>query len=437
MKRRGTGKGWGVGWVLLLLVVGAVPIETSLAEVLDRIVAVVEGRIITESEVNRTMGPLMQKLRVSGGSVDAEKVRSRVLDELVLRRLREEQAKKLGIKVEKADVDSALARIERKNGLPPGGLPKALQQEGIDMAGYQEEVMDQLIQSRLIQKVIQPMVTVGAEEVDALMRNDGSASRDEEIELGHILLATPANASDGAVEQVLTKARQMVLEMQQGVSLASLASQYSDDPSSLKGGNMGWFKRGELPSEVEQAVFRLARGEIAGPMRSSQGFHIFQLINRRQTAMESAQDKQFKIRHILVKVERGASLEEVAAAREKLTTFRRELDREKGDFAELARRVSEDVTASDGGDLGWVGQGELSGELDGALLRLGKGEISGPVRSEFGWHLLKLEDMRGGSSARSQASRSELENRVYESKVQSRFRQWMRDVRLRAYVETM
>ncbi|MEO5340372.1 MAG: peptidylprolyl isomerase [Magnetococcus sp. MYC-9] len=418
------------------------------AESLDRIVAVVElqdtldkavkPQIITQSEVEELSRPLLLKLRQSGETVDPEKVWAHTLDELILRALRSQKAGQLGIVVEDKDIHAVVSQVERDNHLPMGSLPKALAAQGIRFEQYQQGLRDTLLQSRLINRVVRPLVTVTDEEVRDLFESLQKRAQWEEIRLGQILLQVEGDSS--SVERVHQLAESLVEKLRAGSSLETLAGQYSNDASGLSGGDMGWFKRGELLPELEKAIFERDKGAVVGPLRSPQGFHVFKILDKREVSRKRSEKSKIRARHILIKVATGAGEGESATAKAQILKIAKELSQqEKGEqgkaFIRLAQQHSQDVTAKEGGDLGWFGEGVMVPAFEQAAFKLSIGETSSPVRTPFGWHLIRLEEKQSLDPDSLDAQRKELTDRVQEAKTKARYKQWLRDLRQRSFVE--
>ncbi|MBF0626697.1 MAG: peptidylprolyl isomerase [Magnetococcales bacterium] len=420
------------------------PVEAGLS---DRIVAVVEAgiisekpvkpRIITASDVDEVARPMLARIGKEGGDVDPVVIRKRVLEELIQRVLREQQAEQLGITVDEKDIDAVMSQVEHNNNLPLGALPGALASQGIDLDAYRQGLRDQLMKGRLINKVIRPLVSVSPEEIQSLHRASEGTEGPREVRLGQILLAVDNTASNTRIEEKAELAEKLANQLKQGASLATLAGQYSDDPSGIEGGEIGWFKQGELMPEMESVVFSLKPGEVAAPFRTAQGFHVVMVLEKRQgrsKGASAAELTQVRARHILIKLSKEASPAEERQALESILKIRQEAMRGE-DFAELARRYSQDATASEGGDLHWFGTGTMVAPFEEVAFRLPPREISQPVRTPFGWHLIRVEEKKSLAPGSLEAQGKELEERVMESKLQARYNQWLRDIRLRAYVE--
>ncbi|MBF0400908.1 MAG: peptidylprolyl isomerase [Magnetococcales bacterium] len=420
------------------------------AQALDRIVAVVEVQdtvnkavkpsIITQSEVEELSRPLLLKLRQSGERVDSEKIWAHSLDELILRALRLQKAGQLGIEVDEKDLDAVISQVERENQLPMGALPKALASQGIRLEQYKLELKDKLLQSRLINRVIRPLITVSEEELKDLYATIQQKSSHEEIHLGQILLQADSNTPSSQLESIRQQAETLVSKLREGQSMATLAGEYSNDASGLSGGDMGWFKRGELIPELEKAVFDLGTGSVVGPLRSAQGFHIFKVLEKRTKQRQAPGKSKVRARHILIKVPQEASEADSTAAREQLksilqTLAKTDKSQQGKRFAELAKQYSQDGSAKDGGDLGWFGEGVMVPAFEEAAFGLGIGEISAPVRTPFGWHLIRVEEKQFLDPNSLEGQRKELTERVQEAKTRARYKQWLRELRQRSFVE--
>lgn len=417
------------------------------SEPLDRIVAIVDAQIIsdqpaqpqiiTQSEVDELIQPTVEQLRAKGEEVQLEAMRKRGLEELIVMKVRDQKAAQLGVAVTDEDVEDIIGQVERKNQLPPGALPDALRREGVDFDRYRRGLVDQLLESRLMKRVIMPLVSVTDEELRILYGQISTEQgrQEEEVHLGQVLLEIPGGASFDDVDRLREKALTLVASLREGKSLASLASQYSSDPSGLAGGDMGWFKKGELPESLEGDVFGLKKGEVSEPLRSPQGFHVIKMLDRRfkeVAAGASSTKYRFKARHILIKVDAGRSEADGLA---KITGILEQVNKGAA-FDKLAVDVSEDDnTSKDGGSLGWFDQGGMVEAFDVALQKLKKGQVSQPVRTPFGWHLIKLEDRESMNSDSFEAQRPMLEQRSLTTKAKDRYKQWLRDLRLRAFVE--
>lgn len=405
------------------------------AEKLDSIMAVVEDRIITQSEVEELAVPVLERIEKAGGRADRKKVMDRALEELITRTVRDAEAARMEIQVSDADVADVIKQMEQKNNLPPGGLVKVLAKDGVSYGEYREDVVAKLLEGRIIRAKIRNKVTVTDAEIEALHRLLHGKSASEEVMLGHILLAVDSRTTSVKVEEQRNLAMELVRKLRSGEPLAPLAAQHSDDPSALKGGMIGWFKRGELMPEIEGELFQMEAGAVTAPLRSDQGFHIFQVIDRRtSSAGRESSGEEVRVRHILIQAGDAASVAD-EEARKKAQSLRERLN-SGVPFDELADASSEDKGAGQGGDLGWIRRnGGLHPDFEQAAFALGKGEISPPVRTPMGWHLIQTVDRRSLDPTSLDAQRNELRVRLEDAKSRAMYRHWLRDKRQRAFVD--
>ncbi|OSM05262.1 putative PpiC-type peptidyl-prolyl cis-trans isomerase [Magnetofaba australis IT-1] len=397
----------------------------------------VEGEVITASEVRAKAGPILERLNASGSPANPARIYNRVLDSLIMRILQRNKAKQFGIVASDRDVMKMAAGIARKNGVSPQDMPKIVAQQGGDWEDYLNQLRDDMIKTQLLRRVIRPLVSVSEEELRDLYESAKESDEGaEERRVGQILIALDERAPELEVEKAYNRAEELAQQLRDGGSLATLASQHSDDPSGLNGGDMGWFKRGELLPEMERALFELTKGEISKPLRSPQGFHVFKLLDVRRDKSAHAKPAQQKVHasHILIKLERDASEAEVEAALQQIQAIRQKIV-DGANFAQMAKEVSEGPSGANGGDLGFFGKGEMTPPFEQAAFALEVGQVSEPVRTEFGWHLILVEERQSIDGDSFEAQRDALRRRLLEARTKARFSQWLRDLRLRAYVE--
>lgn len=395
----------------------------------------INPQVITQSEVDEAIAPLLEKFKKSGENVDIARIRKKALDGLILTALRKQKAEQLAIKISDEDIDNLVADVERSNNLPAGSLPQVLVRQGVDPEKYRQGLYEKLLQSRLINMIIKPTLTVSEEELHSLyLKTTSEQTGIEEVRLGQILLEVDQSTPEYEIKNTAQKAITLYKRLVSGESLSTLATQYSDDPSGRNGGDMGWFKRGQLIPAVENAVFTLEEGGVSTPLRSPQGFHIFTVLERRVIKKELEKTKKFRVkaRHILLPVTGGQSEDEVL---QKILDIRDKFFTGRTSFAFLAELYSKDGTAPSGGDLGWFSEGTMVPEFEKAAFALEVGKISEPVRTPFGWHLIILEDKEILAPDSMEAKRVELTNRVMESKIQLSYKQWLRDLRARSFIE--
>ena len=308
-------------------------------------------------------------------------------------------------------------------------LRQVLQRQGIDYADYRERLKEQILRSRLADGAVRSKVHITEEEVDSYLARQGKAGDKRfEYKLQHILVAVPEGASPDKTEKLRREAEQLRNRVTGGEAFAKVAAADSDGQNALEGGDLGWFKPGELPAPVLAEVEAVAPGHVSRVVRTPSGFHIFKVTDRR--AMEGAQETQVKARQILLRTDSGRSPQQARALASEL---KRRIDN-GADFAELAQQFSEGPSAKQGGSLGWVSRGEMVPEFEELIFSLAEGEIGGPVRTQFGVHIAQVLNTRE-KAIDPEDERKQARQALRTRKTRERMDQWMRELRAQAFVE--
>ena len=398
---------------------------------LDRVVAVVNDEAITQYEVaeqRRSVLMQMREAKVSPPSPD-------VLDRQVLERLIPERAllqfaKETGVRVDDTAVERTVQRIAQENKLSPDEFRKLLERENIPYAKYREDIRREITLQRLREREVESRVGASDAEVDQFLAT--SAARDGgEVEylLSHILVAVPEQASP---DQVAARQQRAVTALQQvktGGDFAQVAASFSDAQDALTGGNLGWRSAARLPTVFVDVVRGLEKGGVSNVLRSPAGFHIVRLVDVRDRNAPTIVD-QTRVRHILIRVSETVA---DADARVRIDRVKDRLD-SGAKFEDMARVNSEDGSAAKGGELGWIGPGDTVPEFEQAMNRLALGETSGPVRTQFGWHLIRVEERRKQDVTKDR-QREQARTAIRQRKADEQFQEFVRQTRDRAYVE--
>ena len=402
------------------------------AEVLDRIVAVVNDDVITATELEQRLNRSRAQLRQRMGPENLPPrnvLRRQLLDRMIVDRLQIQRAKERGIQVSAQEVDDAVGRMAQQNGMTPGQFRQALQRQGMDYADYRQQLEEQILRSRLRNQAVRAKVHVTEEEVDSYLARQGkSGDQRYEYKLQHILVAVPEEASPEQAEELQGEAESLRRRITGGEGFTKVAAAESDGQKALEGGELGWFKPGELPAPVLAEVEAVEPGHMSRVVRTPSGFHIFKVTDRR--AMEAATETQVQARHILLRTDRGRSPEEARALANEL------LSRIRGgaDFADLARQFSEGPSGKEGGALGWVSRGQMVPEFEELIFSLEAGDLGGPVRTQFGIHIAEVTDKRQ-QAIDPENSRKSARNALRTRKTRERTDQWLRQLRAQAFVE--
>jgi peptidyl-prolyl cis-trans isomerase SurA len=404
--------------------------------VIDRIVAVVNDEAITARELEDRANFAMQQLQKQGTAPPPRPVIERqLLERLIGDRVQIQFARESGLKVDDGELDRAIQRIAEQNKISVQGLRQTLERDGVPYSKFREDIRNEIIMSRLREREVDNKIVITESEIDALLSVSASEEmRADEVNLSHILVVVPENASPEQVQGRRARAEEALAQLRKGADFRQVAAMYSEAPDALQGGAMGWRAGERLPTIFYDALRKMKPGETSEILRSGNGFHIVQLNERRGTTAAPAAGpsmvQQTRARHILLKTNELVSEND---ARNRLRTLKERLEN-KADFAELARVHSEDASASRGGDLGWILPGDTVPEFEHAMDTLKIGEISEPVRSPFGWHLIQVLE-RGTQDVSSTRRRLQARQTLRARKSDEAYQEWVRQLRDRAYVE--
>ncbi len=396
----------------------------------DRIVAVVNDEVITFVELNTRLEMALNQLRRQGTSLPPRAVLERqMLERLIIDKLQLQHAREIGLRVDDTQLEQALQRVAAGNNMSLAQFREALQKDGIAFVKFREEIRDEMTIARLREREVENKIAISEGEIDNFLSGEMASDAGEEYEVAHILLRLPEAASPEQIQRLKAKADEIYGRLQAGEDFAQMAAAYSDAPDGLRGGNLGMRPLDRLPSIFSEAAAKLTPGQLAPVLRSSNGFHIVRLVAKRGgTAMPQVQ--QTHARHILIKVNELVSDGE---ARRRLEDLHERI-RNGAKFEELARLFSQDGSAAKGGDLGWLYPGDTVPDFERAMDRLKPRELSEPIRSPFGYHLIEVIERRvqDVSDTRKRASARQA---LKERKIDEAYQDWLRQERDRAYVE--
>jgi peptidyl-prolyl cis-trans isomerase SurA len=401
----------------------------------DYIVAVVNSEPITNNEVRLRMSRIQQQMAQQGQGVPPhDEFARQVLDRLISEKAQLQLARENGIKIEDTQVDQAEQNLARQNQIDVPELRRRLAAEGLPLAQFREELRNQLLLTRLRERELESKVKVSELDVDQYIRQQesGAGAASQEFNLAHILVAVPENATPAQVENLHARAEQVLKRARSGEDFGKLVREYSEAPGAAEtGGIVGLRAVDRLPPLFVQAVQKVPEGGISDIVRSGAGFHIIKVLERRGGGLPGPNVVQSHARHILLRP--SAQLSEAAAV-QRLADFKRRIQSGQADFAQLAREYSQDASARNGGDLGWTNPGVFVPEFEDTINALAPGQVSDPVISRFGVHLIQLLERREATLTQREL-REIARNQLREKKLDELYAQWAQDVRGRAYVE--
>lgn len=438
LKRFACAGALAVAWAVAAVaqVSAPAPAATSAPRSLDRIIAVVNDEAITESELEaRTRVALAQLRRQNINPPPAAVLRRQVLERMIVDRAQIQLARESGVRVDDATVNAALARIAEQSGMSLPQFRERLDKEGISFARFRSDVRDDIVITRLRDREVDSRIQISEGEIDNFLAEQaGVTAGAVEYNLAQILLRVPDNASTDRIEATRRQAEDLMAQLRSGADFARLAASNSASPDALSGGSLGWRTAERLPTLFLDAIKGLQPGSLAPLVRSPGGFHILKLVGRRDAAegrLASGPVEQTRVRHILLRV---SDLTPEAEVRRRLLDLRERVVKGGQDFGQLARLHSVDSTATRGGELGWIYPGDTVPEFERAMALLKPGEVSEPVQSPFGWHLIQVMERRTDESP---IERNRLAARMAlrERKGEEAYLEWIRQLRDRTYVE--
>lgn len=419
---------------LALISISAIAAETRPADEIakiDRIVAVVDQAVITENELADRIKIVTAQLEKQGTQLPPRNVlEKQILERLINDRLQLNYASQTGIRVDDTQLDKTIERIAEQNKLQVEEFKKALADEGISYRKFREDIRNEIMLARLREREVDNRINVTEAEVDNFLTTQSSrAEAPDEFEVSHILIRAPEEGSPEELQKLKAKAEQALKELQGGADFAQVSAAFSDAPNALEGGALGWKTTTQLPALFIDALKPLQKGQISPILRSPNGFHILKLTDRRGGSSPLVVE-QTHVRHILIKLNEVVSESEGKSRMDNL----HERLVNGGDFAELARQYSEDGSAANGGDLGWVNPGDTVPQFEKAMNALQPGEISQPIRSPFGWHIIQVLERRKQDMTK-EAARLKARQEIRARKSEEAYQDWVRELRDRAYVE--
>ncbi len=400
----------------------------------DFIVAVVNSEPITNSELRTKLIRTEQQMVQQGAPMPARNEMVRlVLERMITDKAQLQLARTSGIRVDDNTLEAAVQSVARQNQISMEELRKRLTADGIPYSQFQSNLRDELLVNRLRQREVEARVTVTDVEIDQFLKDQqsGTDASAQAINLAEILIPVPENATAAQVTTLQTRAQQVVDRARSGGDFAALSTEFSGSPNKSTGGEMGLRTADRYPPLFVEATQALRVGGVAGPVRSGAGFHVLKVLEKKQSGVLDAVVPQTRARHILLRL---SNQQTEASAIAKLAGFKKSIQAGNNEFAALARDNSDDGSAKQGGDLGWVSPGVFVPEFEKVMDGLALNQISDPIVTRFGVHLLQVLERREAKlSPREQ--REAVRGQLREKKQEEAYTLWLQEVRGKAYVE--
>jgi len=398
----------------------------------DYIVAVVNSELVTAFEVEQRLARAREELRRSGAREPAgDELRKQVVDSLIDDRVLVTYARDSGAKVDEVELDRAVNSVAANNRMSLAELRSRLAAEGLEFGRFRNNLRDQILVERIREREVHQRIRVTDSEIDRYLEQQKStAAAAIELNLAQILVSVPENASDAVVAERKARIDAALARVRGGADFAAVAREVSEDGNRANGGVIGLRPASRLPDLFVEQARDLKVGEVSPqPFRSSAGFHLLKVIERRDG--QAVRVQQTRARHILLRTSAQASVED---ATRRLLELKQQVESGQRRFEDVAREVSEDTTASAGGDLGWASPGSFVPEFEEAMNRLAPGAISPPVVSRFGVHLIQVIERREVELSAKEV-REQAQAALREQKFGAAYQEWIKDLRARAYIE--
>lgn len=420
--------------VCLLLGLSLASMAFAVPKMVDRVVAVVNNDVILESSVIN-MITMVKRNTPPSELPDNTLLRQQVIDRLITEQLILDQSKKLGIKITDADVTDAIGRIAHQHHITLAKLADELAKTGLSFTDYRARIRKEMLIEETRLTEVRRRIAITPQEVDALAKVTASKPvLNQEVNVSHILIAIPESPSAAQINAARQKADLIVQKLKAGASFSKLAATYSNDDLALSGGAMGWKKPTELPSLFEDKVAHASQNAIIGPLQSEVGFHILKVNDVHREGVLPVRVLEINARHILMKTN---LIQNDAQVKAKLNQIRKAILAHKITFNEAARQYSEDpATKNRGGELGWAPIGRYDSSFGAALSKLKKNEISMPIKSAFGWHLIQLLDTRKEDRTKA-AQKEQAYQMIFNRKFAQESQVWVQELRSDAYINIL
>ena len=404
----------------------AAPVEV------DRIVAVVGNEVITQIELNARVKTAKEQLKRQNTPFPADsELVPQILERLVMDKVQIQHAKEGGLEISDAALEAGLKRLAENNKMTPEQFKAEIEKEGVDWNYFKEEIRDEMLIARLRETEVDSRIQISEAEIDNYLKQRDKQNT-AQLELAHIVIRLPENPSPQDLERIEERAKNVLIRLLEGENFSQMAAAFSDAPDAMQGGKMGKRPVSQIAELYVNAAANLEVGGVSGVLRSPGGFHIIQVLDR-QGAKEYEEFhviKQTHARHILLRINEIVS---ESQARQTLEEVLRQLSIGES-FETLAKRYSQDASAANGGDLGWVNPGDTVPQFEDAMNTLKEGEVSDIVQTPFGLHLIKVEERRS-KDVTDERERGLARRDLHLQRLEEVYQDWLRQLRDNTYVE--
>jgi len=422
----------GVQALLVLLAVLAPLSVQAERKLLDQVVAIVDEDVILQTELEARINTITSRLSAQGTALPPRQVlEERVLDQLITESIQMQMADRAGMRISDNELNETMANIAERNGMSLPQFEIQLEAEGVTYNQAREQIRKEMLTSRVQQRQVGNRVRVTDREVENYLESlEARGGNNAQYRLAYIFVSVDDPSDEAEVDAAREKAERLRSEIANGRDFREVAVAESDASNALEGGDMGWRAEGQLPSLVAPVVPELPVGEPSDVLENNSGFHLVMVMDKRGGEQQQM-IQQHRVRHILVRPSE-------ATTDSQAETVIRDLYQQLqngASFSALAREYSDDpVSGSDGGNLGWVSPGQMVPAFEQAMLDADIGELRGPFRSQFGWHILQVQERRQKDIS-GDVRDAEARQAIYRRKFETELQNWLQEIRDEAFVE--
>lgn len=417
---------------LICAMVSCLTFAQSRPMLVDRVVAVVNDEVITRHELNsQKRGVLAQLKRQNIAPPPDAELDAQVLERFINERVQLQHAKENGIRADDETVNAALQNIAAQNKMSMQQFAQTLRADGLTVEQFREELRNDIVLNRVRDREVDSRVIVTDSEIEAFLATAKlQGAQQAEYQLAHILVLVPEQATPEQIEIRKKRADEALRQLKAGTAFNQVAAVFSDTNDAAQGGTLGWRKADRLPTIYSEAAEKLPVGGTSEVLRSTNGFHVLRVLDKKTSKDEKTVVEQNKVRHILVRVN------ELVGEAEAKTKIDRLKDRitSGAKFEEIAKLNSEDSSATRGGELGWLSPGETVADFEAAMKAASVRTVIGPVRTQFGFHLIEVMERRN-QDVTAERTRAAARTALRERKSDEAYQSWLREVRDRATIE--
>ena len=399
---------------------------------LDRVVAIVEKEVITEVELKKSIEKILKLSKEKDIREEQylELVKANVLDKLIHKSLIEQYAAQSGYTVDQKKIDAFIEQIAKKNNMSIDKLKDNIAKEGIKFSDFLDNIRYELLLKQIKNKEISTKINISDFEIDSQLRKNAVLNPDI-FNLSHILIKNSSDASVSEIETNHKKSIEVHKILLTKKSFEDVAKEYSDDSTAKLGGNIGWKKEQELPDLFNQQLAKINVGQITKPFKSPSGFHILKINKKKGIKKEKVLIKQTKLRHIIIKQNEITPEEEIL---KRLRRFKNLIADGSKTFENLAKEYSEDGSAADGGDLGWISPGTTLPIFESTYEALDINGVSDPINTTLGWHIIQVTDRRDNDLT-DESFKYSAKVQLIKQKTELIYKDWIKQLRDQSFIE--